>query len=97
MTVKRDKELRVLTELCRHLAKRGVGVEVRDAIPGLTLHAKPSAGGGALAYVVINGSHISWWRVGHNHPISDVEGAAERIESFLRRPVRDGGGQGPVS
>jgi hypothetical protein len=81
----RSQELELLVELCRLLGKHGCGVEVRDAIPGLTVTSSPVSSANAEAYVVINGTRFTWWRVDSNHPVSDVEGAAQRIAAFLRR------------
>ncbi|MFD0689023.1 hypothetical protein [Actinomadura fibrosa] len=85
----RDTELRLLGDLCRALARRGVCVQMRDAIPGLTI-ARP--GGTALeviGYVVISKTkgQFSWWRVDNLHPVSDVDGAAEQITAFIADPT----------
>jgi hypothetical protein len=94
----KDRELRLLGELCVALAGLGVaGLQLRDAVPGMTVSMGRDAGGGVSAYVVINhGMRFSWWSVEHSHPVSDVEGAARSIVEFLRQDdaSSDGGGSG---
>ncbi|MGP4023066.1 hypothetical protein [Actinomadura sp. 3N407] len=54
---------------------------MRDAIPGLTI-TRP---GGTAMDVVVNRrkGEVSWWRVDNLHPVTDLDGAAERITAFM--------------
>ncbi|MFI0454008.1 hypothetical protein [Actinomadura sp. 6N118] len=86
--VKGDHELWLLGELCKALAQRGIVVQLRDAIPGLTVTTPR----GVSAYVVMNGPRFTWWRVDNSHPVSDIDGAARRIAMFLRQGEQSGAG-----
>jgi hypothetical protein len=81
-----DKELQLLGMLCRALAKQGLGVQLRDALPGLTVTRRPDISEGTGAYVMVNPSRLrfAWWRVDNSHPVSDIDGAAMRIAAFVR-------------
>jgi hypothetical protein len=45
--------MRLLSDLCRSLTAVSVGVQVRDAIPSLTVNADPAAPPGVGAYVPV--------------------------------------------
>lgn len=30
---------------------------------------------------------VSWWRVDNLHPVTDLDGAAERITAFMNEPT----------
>ncbi|QXJ22987.1 hypothetical protein AGRA3207_004074 [Actinomadura graeca] len=85
----RDAELRLLGNLCRALVKRGHFVQMRDAIPGLTITRSGGTVRDVVAYVVLSRDkrHFSWWRVDNAHPLTDVDGAAEQISAFLAEPA----------
>ncbi len=89
-SISRDTELRVLSDLCRALVRRGLYVQMRDAVPGLTI-----TGGTAtdvIGYVVVNrrSGKISWWRVDNLHPVTDLDGAADLITAFMAEsPTRN--------
>ncbi|GAA2083236.1 hypothetical protein GCM10009780_21800 [Actinomadura alba] len=91
----KDRELRLLGDLCVALAKLGYpGIQFRDALPGLIVSANRDGSGGAAAYVVIHhGARFSWWSVQHHHPVDDVDGAAQAIVEFLRRKPSGAGGE----
>lgn len=81
----RDGELVLLGELYVALAKLGADVQLRDAIPGLTIRLVRDGAPAVAGYVVLNGGRrFTWWRVDNNHPASDVEGAARRIIETLQ-------------
>ena len=80
----RDAELVLLGELYVALAKLGLDVQLRDAIPGLTVRMYRAGDRPVSGYVVLHGTHFTWWRVDNNHPTSDVQGAARRIVDYLR-------------
>lgn len=86
----RNVELVLLGELCVALAKFGVDVQLRDAIPGLTVRVHRAGERPVSGYVVLHGFHFTWWRVDNNHPATDVAGAAQRIVEYLRSDVRRG-------
>jgi hypothetical protein len=85
-TDSKDRELVALGQLCRSLAKLGFGVQLRDALPGLTVTRSQDTAEGTAAYVVISrsGHRFTWWRVDNSHPISDVDGAAQHIADFVQ-------------
>ncbi|NEA22191.1 hypothetical protein [Actinomadura bangladeshensis] len=81
----RDRELVLLGELVIALAKLGVDVKLRDAIPGATFRATRADGRQVYGYVVLKGgTHFTWWQVDHTHPATDVQGAARRILESLQ-------------
>lgn len=86
--VPRETELRLLGDMCRALVRRGVCVQMRDAIPGLTITRPGGTATDVIAYVVVNRrtGGFSWWRVDNFHPLRDVDGAADRITAFLAEP-----------
>jgi hypothetical protein len=88
----KDRELRMLGNLCVALARLGVaGMQLRDAVPGVTVSLDRDGSAGVAAYVVIHhGARFSWWSVGHSHPISDVDGAAQAIVEFLHQKNGNG-------
>ena len=85
----RDAELRVLGDLCRALVRRGLYVQLRDGIPGLTVTRTGGASLDVIGYVVVNRrkDEVSWWRVDNLHPVTDLDGAAERITAFMNEPT----------
>lgn len=88
-SISRDAELRVLSDLCRALVKRGLYVQMRDAIPGLTVTRPGGTAMDIVGYVMLNRrkGEISWWRVDNLHPITDLDGAVERITAFMTAPA----------
>ncbi|MFC4054605.1 MULTISPECIES: hypothetical protein [Actinomadura] len=88
-SLSRDAELRVLGELCRALVKRGLYVQMRDAVPGLTVTRTGGTALDIIGYVVVNRHkrEISWWRVDNVHPVADLDAAAERITAFMHEPT----------
>jgi hypothetical protein len=84
-SLSRDAELRVLGDLCRALVMRGLYVQMRDAIPGLTVTRPGGAALEVIGYVTVNRrtGQVSWWRVDNLHPVTDLDGAAERITAFM--------------
>ncbi|MFD0902511.1 hypothetical protein [Actinomadura sediminis] len=84
----------LLGELYVALAKLGAEVQLRDAIPGLTVRLVRDGAPAVAGYVVLKGGErFTWWRVDNAHPATDVEGAARRIMETLRSdPPR---GHGP--
>lgn len=88
----RDVELVLLGELYVALAKLGVDVQLRDAIPGLTVRVYRDGERPICGYVVLHGFHFTWWRVDNNHPATDVTGAAQRIVDYLRSDLWRGTG-----
>jgi len=84
-SLSRDAELRVLGDLCRALVKRGLCVQMRDAIPGLTVTRPGGTALEVIGYVVVSRrkGEVSWWRVDNLHPVTDLDGAAERITAFM--------------
>ncbi|MFB4299709.1 hypothetical protein [Actinomadura sp. NTSP31] len=87
-SVPRETELRLLGDLFRALVRRGVCVQMRDAIPGLTITRLDGTAADVIAYVVVNRrtGGFSWWRVDSFHSLRDVDGAADRITAFLAEP-----------
>jgi hypothetical protein len=94
-----DRELRLLGELCRSLARLGLGVQIRDARPGLTVTRSRDAAEGSTAYVTLSpsGTHFVWRRVDDNHPASDIEGTARQIAVFVREQAMGPDAQGAGS
>ncbi|MEU8117623.1 hypothetical protein AB0C21_02825 [Spirillospora sp. NPDC049024] len=84
-SISRNAELLVLTDLCRALVKRGLCVQMRDAVPGLTVIRPGGTSLDAIGYVVVNRrkGQVSWWRVDNLHPVTDLDGAVERIIAFM--------------
>lgn len=84
-SLSRDAELRVLGDLCRALVRRGLYVQMRDAVPGLTVTRPGGTATDVVGYVVVNRrkGQVSWWRVDNLHPVTDLDGAAERITAFM--------------
>ncbi|MFI0374513.1 hypothetical protein ACH35V_42215 [Actinomadura sp. 1N219] len=84
-SISRDGELRVLGDLCRALVMRGLCVQMRDAVPGLTITRAGGTTADVVGYVVVNRrkGEVSWWRVDNVHPVTDLDGAAERITAFM--------------
>ncbi|WP_344264059.1 hypothetical protein [Actinomadura napierensis] len=82
----------LLGELYVALAKLGADVQLRDAIPGLTVSAVREGSRPVAGYVVLHGgTRFTWWRVDSNHTASDIEGAARRIMEFLEGEPRGRG------
>ncbi|MBB4779018.1 hypothetical protein [Actinomadura livida] len=88
-SLSRDAELRVLGALCRALVARGLCVQMRDAIPGLTVTRPGGTAKDVVGYVVVNRRKgvVSWWRVDNLHPVKDLDGAADRITAFMTEPA----------
>ncbi len=87
-SLSRDDELRVLGDLCRALVRRGLCVQMRDAVPGLTVTRPGGTSLEVIGYVVVNRrkGEVSWWRIDNLHPVADLHGAAERITAFMNEP-----------
>ena len=68
----------MLGDLCRALARRGLYVQMRDAVPGLTVTRPGGTSLDVIGYVVVNRrkGEVSWWRVDTVHPVTDLDGAA---------------------
>ncbi|WP_147449320.1 hypothetical protein [Actinomadura pelletieri] len=64
---------------------RGLYVQMRDAVPGLTITRAGGTSADVIGYVVVNRrkGQVSWWRVDNLHPVTDLDGAAERITAFM--------------
>lgn len=88
-SLSRDAELRVLGDLCRALVGRGLYVQMRDAIPGLTITRTGGTAKDVVGYVVVNRrkGEVSWWRVDNLHPVTDLDGAVDRITAFMGESV----------
>ena len=88
-SLSRDAELRVLGDLCRALVRRGLYVQMRDAIPGLTVTRPGGTSLDVIGYVVVNRrkGEVSWWRVDNVHPVTDLDGAADLITTFMNEPT----------
>ncbi|TDC55348.1 hypothetical protein E1281_12980 [Actinomadura sp. KC345] len=58
---------------------------MRDAIPGLTITRTGGTTLDVVGYVVVNRrkGEISWWRIDNLHPVTDLDGAADRITAFM--------------
>ncbi|TDD23459.1 hypothetical protein E1287_39010 [Actinomadura sp. KC06] len=58
---------------------------MRDAVPGLTITRAGGTTADVVGYVVVNRrkGEVSWWRVDNVHPVTDLDGAAERITAFM--------------
>ncbi|MFA1548806.1 hypothetical protein [Actinomadura chokoriensis] len=79
----------MLGDLCRALVGRGLYVQLRDAIPGLTVIRPGGTALDVIGYVVVNRrkGEVSWWRVDNLHPVTDLDGAVERITAFMNEPT----------
>lgn len=90
----RGSHARLLGDLCRSLTTLGMGVQMRDAIPSLTVNADPAAPPGVGVYVLVStsGAEFVWTAAGIRHPVSDIEGAARRIAEFVRDEQRRASG-----
>ncbi|TDD75320.1 hypothetical protein E1293_28480 [Actinomadura darangshiensis] len=75
----------MLGDLCRALVAHGLCVQLRDAIPGLTITRTGGTTLDIVGYVVVNRrkGQVSWWRVDNLHPVNDLDGAVERIIAFM--------------
>ncbi|MGI8335751.1 hypothetical protein ACRYCC_37875 [Actinomadura scrupuli] len=77
-----------------------MSVQLRDAIPSLTVNADPAAPPGVGVYVLVStsGAEFVWTAAGNRHPVSDIEGAARRIAAFVHEQQRQTSGEpGPGS
>lgn len=85
----RDGELRVLSELCRALVGRGLCVQMRDAVPRLTVTRPSGTATDVVGYVVVNRrrGEVSWWRIDNLHSVKDLDGAVDRITAFMLEPT----------
>ena len=83
----KNEQLRLLGELCRSLAVLGVGVQMRDAVPSLTVSADqtPLASGGVRVLVDTSGTEFTWRPDDNRHPVSDIDGAARRIAECVQQ------------
>ncbi|MCW2919385.1 MAG: hypothetical protein JWN52_7453 [Actinomycetia bacterium] len=82
MGIDMSPELRLLGELCRELAQRGMGVQMRDALPGLTVRTT-TPGVYVWVFVSVSGRHFIWRRADSRHSVDDVAGAAQEIVCFV--------------
>ena len=91
----REPQLRLLGDLCRSLAALGVGVQMRDALPGLTVNPEPGAPSGVGVYVFVSasGRDFIWRSAGNRHPVSDIDNAARRIADYVRQDQRSAGSE----
>ena len=89
----RDRELGLLGELGRALGQLGLGVQVRDGVPGLTVSTS-TPGKYVWVFVSESGRNFTWRRDDSKHPVDDVRGAAVEIAKFVTE--QDGlNGNGP--
>jgi hypothetical protein len=85
----KNEQLRLLGDLCRSLAAFGVGVQMRDAVPSLTVSADQAAPASVGVRVLVDASGTEFtWRPDDRHPVSDVEGAARRIAECVQQVHR---------
>lgn len=82
MGIDMSPELRLLGELCKELAQRGMGVQMRDALPGLTVRTT-TPGVYVWVFVSVSGRDFVWRRVDSRHSTNDVPGAAQEIARFV--------------
>lgn len=63
----------------------GLCVQLRDAVPGLTITRTGGTALDVIGYVVVNRrkGQVSWWRVDNLHPVTDLDGAVDRIIAFM--------------
>lgn len=86
----KNEQLRLLGDLCRSLAVFGVGVQMRDAVPSLTVSADQAAPAsvGVRVLVDTSGADFTWRPDDDRHPVSDIEGAARRIAECVQHVHR---------
>jgi hypothetical protein len=78
-------KLLLLVELCRELAKLGIGVGLSDARPALSVRNGPTD---RKVWISVDDSGESyvWRRDDHeHHAVDDPAGAAARIATYLRK------------
>jgi hypothetical protein len=86
-----SRKLILLVELCRELAKLGIGVGLSDARPALSVRNGPAA---RKVWITVDDSCASfvWRRDDHaHHAVDDPAGAAARIAAYLKKRDDDPG------
>lgn len=79
----RDRELWLLGDLCRELARVGVNVIMSDARPAVLVPVGASKLG--LSVLVNGSSNLFTWGDEHTHEVSDRAGAAAAIVAYVRQ------------
>jgi hypothetical protein len=73
----RTPELRLITELCRESAKRGLSVSMSDARPAAVIRTATAPPWWIT--VDASGEYFEWRGAGFRHPVIDPAGAAASI------------------
>ncbi|GAA4630344.1 hypothetical protein GCM10023196_055330 [Actinoallomurus vinaceus] len=72
----------LLVELCRELAKLGIGAGLSDARPALSVRRGPAD---RNVWISLDGSGESYVWGRDDHAVGDPAGAAARIAAYLRK------------
>jgi hypothetical protein len=81
--VNRDPGLRLISGLCRELAKLGLNVGMSDARPAVVIRTgliNPPL----WITVDASGEFFEWRDADEQHPVTDLAGAAARIAEHIR-------------
>lgn len=83
-------EIRLLSGLATALAARQVKVELWERFPGLAV-STAVPGVSVWVFVSTTGRWFAWQEAERYHPVSDPEGAADRIVAYVRDRGRQWG------
>ncbi|GAA4510805.1 hypothetical protein GCM10023191_073960 [Actinoallomurus oryzae] len=79
-----DRELRLITGLCRELAKLGLNVGMSDARPAVLVRKQ----GEPVLMITMDGSggFFEWSEGENRHPAIDMAGAAAAVSEHVKNP-----------
>jgi hypothetical protein len=84
-----DRELELITELCRRLAKMGLNVGMSDARPAAVIRTRDEP---ALSITVDpSGEFFEWCQAEKRHPVSDPAGAAVLLWEHVKTQPSESG------
>jgi hypothetical protein len=85
-----DRELELVVELCRPLAKIGLNVGMSDARPAAVIRTR----NGSSLWITVDpsGEFFEWDEAQHRHPVTDPAGVAALVSEQVkaRRSGLDG-------
>ncbi|GLY74394.1 hypothetical protein Airi01_026610 [Actinoallomurus iriomotensis] len=77
-----DRELELITHLCRRLAALGLSVGMSDARPAAVIRTRNEP---TLTITVdASGDCFEWSEGAHRHPVADPSGAAAAIVEYVK-------------
>jgi hypothetical protein len=77
-----DRELELITELCRRLAELGLNVGMTDARPTVVIRTRDESP--LLITVDPSGQFFKWSEPERQHPVTDPSGAAALISDHVK-------------